>query len=445
MALSNLLSANIDVGLKHSLKIGYHEDLEIRTAFVNVLCNVVAQGTEFSDLSDIAGREHYDELVDTLVDNMDFVIALCDACPGTDVDELTMSLLNIFDSRGLGFILLEALIKHEVEDTENEAELLRRNSVTTKMLSVYARWKGATYLKTTLQTVIERLVDSVEDLDLELDPSRTSSPEELERNAIQLRVVTKAFLDDITNSSANVPPSFRKICNIIASTVTQRYPDAKFTAVGAFIFLRFFCPAIVAPDAEGLTDHTLSKEMRRGLLLIAKVIQNLANNVLFGAKEAYMVSLNDFLVKNITSCTTFLIEISALPPVEAPAVENELYDFGSCVALHRFLFDNWDLIHQKLVAQQRKAALRSPEEIAQNNPVLGTLPALVANLGPPLMNISWIRPSITANSPPSYSRFQDFMLRNAKRNAESETSSRAVYDGGESKVRCSVDPSLSCG
>jgi hypothetical protein len=90
----------------------------------------------------------------------------------------------------------------------------------------------------------------------------------------------------------------------------KRFPEAKFTAVGAFIFLRFFCPAIVAPDAEGLITSAPSKEMRRGLLLIAKVVQNLANNVLFGAKEPYMFPLNDFLTQNIYRVTTFLREIS---------------------------------------------------------------------------------------------------------------------------------------
>jgi neurofibromin 1 len=90
----------------------------------------------------------------------------------------------------------------------------------------------------------------------------------------------------------------------------KRFPEAKFTAVGAFIFLRFFCPAIVAPDAEGLIASAPSKEMRRGLLLIAKVVQNLANNVLFGAKEPYMFPLNDFLTQNIYRVTTFLREIS---------------------------------------------------------------------------------------------------------------------------------------
>lgn len=63
-ALSNLLSANIDVGLKHSLGIGYHEDLDIRTAFVKVLCNILIQGTEFNNLSDAAVNEKYDELLD---------------------------------------------------------------------------------------------------------------------------------------------------------------------------------------------------------------------------------------------------------------------------------------------------------------------------------------------------------------------------------------------
>jgi neurofibromin 1 len=90
----------------------------------------------------------------------------------------------------------------------------------------------------------------------------------------------------------------------------RRFPEAKFTAVGAFIFLRFFCPAIVAPDVEGLISTTPSKEMRRGLLLIAKVVQNLANNVLFGAKEPYMFPLNDFLSQNIYYVATFLREIS---------------------------------------------------------------------------------------------------------------------------------------
>lgn len=98
---------------------------------------------------------------------------------------------------------------------ENEAELLRRNCVTTKMLSIYAKWKGSAYLKATLQKVLERLIATAKDLNLELDPSRTASEDELQKNALQLRIVTKAFIDDICSSAVRVPVSFRKICSIV--------------------------------------------------------------------------------------------------------------------------------------------------------------------------------------------------------------------------------------
>ncbi|KAI9744970.1 MAG: Ras GTPase activating protein ira2, partial [Claussenomyces sp. TS43310] len=430
-ALSNLLSANIDVGLKHSLSIGYHEDLKIRTAFVRVLCNILAQGAEFANLSDKAIGEKYDQLLEAslqlLLNNVNLVVALCDACPSTEVDELTISLLNIFDSRGLGFMLLQALIEHEVmqTDQENEAELLRRNCVTTKMLSVYAKWKGSTYLKETLQKVLERLIITAKDLNLELDPSRTASPEELQKNALQLRIVSKVFIDDICNSAAHVP---------ISSSVMTRFPEAKFTAVGAFVFLRFFCPAIVAPEVEGLITSPPSKEIRRGLLLIAKVVQNLANNVLFGAKESYMFPLNDFLTQHIYRVTTFLREISVPPNLTDSGTDMEAFDFGSCVALHRFLYDHWDHVRQKLIAQERQSSVHSPLDISQGRlPILEAVRSLISELGPPPTDISWNRPMISSNDPPSYSRFQHFMLRNSGRSSESLVSTRAVYDGGESK------------
>lgn len=153
-------------------------------------------------------------------------------CPSSEVDELTVCLLTIFEQRGLTFSLLEALIKQEVEDTgisfiqrtrfagidcwlENESELLRRTCVATKILSVYAKWKGSVYLRTTLQKVLERLMLTSEDLELELDPARVNTPEELQKNALQLQIVAKVFIDDICASSSNIPASFRKICNIV--------------------------------------------------------------------------------------------------------------------------------------------------------------------------------------------------------------------------------------
>ncbi len=84
------------------------------------------------------------------------------------------------------------------------------------MLSVYAKWKGAAYLKATLQKVVERLMMTSKDLDLELDPARVTSPEKLQNNALQLRLVAKVFIDDICASSSSIPMPFRKICSIVS-------------------------------------------------------------------------------------------------------------------------------------------------------------------------------------------------------------------------------------
>ena len=92
------------------------------------------------------------------------------------------------------------------------------------MLSVYAKWKGAAYLKATLQKVVERLMMTSKDLDLELDPARVSSQEELQKNALQLRIVAKVFIDDICASSTSIPVPFRKICSIVSPTS----PEARY-------------------------------------------------------------------------------------------------------------------------------------------------------------------------------------------------------------------------
>lgn len=84
------------------------------------------------------------------------------------------------------------------------------------MLSIYAKWKGAGYLKDTLQNVVERLMMTSKDLSLELDPARVSSPEELQTNAEHLQIVARVFIENICGSAPNIPASFRSICSIVS-------------------------------------------------------------------------------------------------------------------------------------------------------------------------------------------------------------------------------------
>lgn len=64
LALSNLLSANVDAGLKYSFSMGYHEDTPTRSAFMEVLTNILNQGTEFETLAETGMTDRYVKLID---------------------------------------------------------------------------------------------------------------------------------------------------------------------------------------------------------------------------------------------------------------------------------------------------------------------------------------------------------------------------------------------
>jgi hypothetical protein len=102
----------------------------------------------------------------------------------------------------------------------------------------------------------------------------------------------------------------REICFHIYTSVSERFPDSKITAVGAFIFLRGFCPAIVSPQVYGISKAAPSKDAQRILTLVAKTIQNLANNVKFGKKEEYMAIMNEFIESKLPAVQEFLLSLA---------------------------------------------------------------------------------------------------------------------------------------
>ncbi|KAK6202301.1 uncharacterized protein RJT21DRAFT_118303 [Scheffersomyces amazonensis] len=79
-------------------------------------------------------------------------------------------------------------------------------------------------------------------------------------------------------------------------------PDDKVTSLNclsAFIFLRFFCPAILNPKLFYLTKNHQSGLSQRTLTLLAKILLNLANRQEFSPhKEPHLGRMNEFLAKH---------------------------------------------------------------------------------------------------------------------------------------------------
>ncbi|ORY28775.1 hypothetical protein BCR39DRAFT_533800 [Naematelia encephala] len=313
-ALSNLLAANIDVGLKHCLALAYHEEPALRVAFMQLLTNILRQGARFGGLSAKGSGLPSKPYLDLFADkNLAFVMAVTEACPSNEIDEISLLVFRVFEANGQLLGLMRALLQREVAATNHEADLLRANSITTRIMTIFGKTYGYNYCKSTLQPLLNSLLEKPAECSFELDPTKAGPDEDIERNADRLRLMCQALLDLICSSSSPVPVMIRALCNIIWEVVETRYPESRHSSVGSFIFLRFFCPAIVAPENMDLDVPADVRDVRRALLLITKVVQNLANNVAFGGREPHMKVLNSFLSENIRQVTKYLSELAAKP------------------------------------------------------------------------------------------------------------------------------------
>lgn len=392
--------------------------------------------------------------------DLHIALSLCEVCPASDIEDAANALLACFSARGKALVLIKAVIQKEVQNTDSETELLRRTSIATRLLSVFAKQNGADYVRSVLQPVFIKLAEKPpEERTFELDSSKVGSGEDVSINKQNVVSATELFLNAICASANEAPRAFREVCHCILTSVRERYPEAKYTAVGAFIFLRFFCPAIVSPEAEGLikTNVVVSRDMKRGHLIATKVIQNLANNVLFGAKETYMIVLNDFLTSNIYKVTSFLREISNVPSLPASienipgtrssslgistttvddpnAVEIRIMDEKDYSCLHRVLFDNMERISREL-ATRRMRQYGDQESAQIGKRQFDRFCNLLAQLGRPpeisKQEFSGLRSYTFAAANQLYA---EFMRRNSHRSVDAIVSKNIFYEGGVSKA-----------
>ena len=136
-----------------------------------------------------------------------------------------------------------------------EANLLfRGNSLLTKALDLHMRRLGKEYLEETLSERIRDIDES--DPDCEVDPNRVQHPDDLQRNRRNLIALTEAIWKSIYASASRCPPELRAIFRHIRACADDRFGDflrtVTYSSVSGFLFLRFFCPAVLNPKLFGL-------------------------------------------------------------------------------------------------------------------------------------------------------------------------------------------------
>ena len=144
----------------------------------------------------------------------------------------------------------EVLVRDLGKSATVEANLLfRGNSLLTKALDLHMRRLGKEYLEETLS---ERMRDINEsDPECEVDPNRVHNPEDLQRNWRNLIALTETVWRAIAASALQCPTELRMIFRHIRACAEDRYGDflrtVTYSSVSGFLFLRFFCPAVLNP------------------------------------------------------------------------------------------------------------------------------------------------------------------------------------------------------
>ncbi|XP_067682311.1 neurofibromin-like isoform X6 [Haliotis asinina] len=357
-AMSNLLNANIDSGLMHSIALGYHKDPQTRAAFMEVLTKILQQGTEFETLAETALADRFERLVElvTMIGDkgeLPIAMALATVVSNSQMDELARVFVNLFDAKRLLYQLLWNMFSKEacfqVEIADCMQTLFRGNSLASKIMAYCFRFYGQGYLRELLQPLImDMFLMDRDNCSYEIDPARLEPGENIDENKKNLLDMTLKVFSAIVGSAQRFPPKLRSMCHCLYQVVTQRFQqssaEAVWTVIGTVIFLRFINPAIVSPYESGIVEEEPTLRIKRGLTLMCKIMQNIANHLLF-TKEQHMTAFNEFLKSNFEAGRKFFTEIASdCETLDAGNHSLSFINDANVIALHRLLWNNQEKI-----------------------------------------------------------------------------------------------------
>jgi len=172
-------------------------------------------------------------------------------------------------------------------------------------MTTFCKNIGREYLVKILSEVLESIASK--NYEMEIFADKVSDRGQIAQNYRNIELSFQLLFDSVISTTYLIPWQIRVILYHIHQIARKKFPQLDVIWVpGSFFFLRFLCPAIIS----GGIVIAPSSNFQRGLLFLIKILQNLANNVTFGAKEKEMYPFNSLMEKNKPRLIQFLEEIS---------------------------------------------------------------------------------------------------------------------------------------
>ncbi|CUA77427.1 RAS protein activator like-3 [Bos taurus] [Rhizoctonia solani] len=133
--------------------------------------------------------------------------------------------------------------------------------------------------------------------------------------------------NSIWNARDGCPDELRHLFYHIRIQVEARWgssalhADLKYQAISAFLFLRFFIPALLRPEQYGLVVGSPPEGVERSLKSMARALQSLANLNVNVQREEFMRSVKAFNEDNVDAMIDYLTFVST-PSNRRPVVHS---------------------------------------------------------------------------------------------------------------------------
>jgi hypothetical protein len=259
------------------------------------------------------------EFFEFLVRDLSVLSSFCDVVVSPSEKARFAVLCNIlvdfFESQGLSVKLLCWAITREIRQQVDASQgtLFRGSTIATQIIHAFLKNVGASYLKTLTAEVLSEI--SAVNNSFEVNPISGVSNNEIQQNVALLISIAKKFVAVLHANIDSCPLALRVVLSHVKYEVSRKYPMLCRVILSSILFLRFICPALVSPEEYNLVPNALRPNTKRGLVLLSKVMQNVANGIEFRQTEQHMQRFNSFIVENRRSLAEILDKLSDIKEI----------------------------------------------------------------------------------------------------------------------------------
>jgi hypothetical protein len=333
------------------------------------------------DKSPLYGKTNKDSF-EKLLSDAKFVQCLASVTNASESNDFAKYAVYIHATQGSALKLVLDFIDHEIA-TSDELTIFRANSIACKIFKAYSRLIGLRYIWKMFAGPLAHLQKESNESEMEVDPERIEEGADEMANKWQLMLTAQKIFTAIERSLEYIPIELSMICHHLKEKVKAKFPGHEHKALGVFMFTRLYVPALASPVVYGLMDEPPSAGVGRQLILLSKIISNLANRVEFG-REKFMEKMNDFIRDNKDKLDKFYEAISQPPKEEAndsiiempKTARDNAYGF-----FHNFLSDYQTEISKQLSSEEESWAKKTREKFEKTMESVGTPPERIITKG----------------------------------------------------------------